>query len=150
MKTKGKGLVTVCLFAGVLVVGVILLQGCEESEPSGSGTSGSKQETDGQKWTCPMHPDIIADKPSKCSKCGMDLVPLKAESKPKAMTMPMPIKKIAAAAEQTMCPIMNMAIDKKVFIEYKGKKVYFCCPGCEDKFNEEPAKYVAKLPQFQD
>lgn len=147
MKTKGKGLVTVCLFAGVLVVGLILLQGCEESD---SGTSsGGNQETDGQKWVCPMHPDITADKPSKCSKCGMDLVPLKAELKPKAMTMPMPVKKIAAAAEQTMCPIMDMAIDKKVFVEYKGKKVYFCCPGCEDKFNAEPEKFLAKLPQFK-
>ena len=52
------------------------------------------------------------------------------------------------AGEQTTCPIMGMAIDKKVFVEYKGKKVYFCCPGCEDKFNAEPEKYLAKLPQF--
>ena len=52
------------------------------------------------------------------------------------------------ALEQTTCPIMNMAIDKNVFVEYKGKKVYFCCPGCEDKFNAEPEKYLAKLPQF--
>ena len=141
MKTKGKGLVTVCLFAGVLVVGVILLQGCEESD------SGSDTEQGTKKWVCSMHPVITADKPTKCSRCGMDLVPLKAEPKPKAMTMP--AKKIAAAAEQTTCPIMEMAIDKKVFVEYKGKKVYFCCPGCEDKFEKEPAKYVAKLPQFK-
>ncbi len=147
MKTKRKGLVTVCLFVGVLLLGVILLQGCEESD-SGTSSSG-KQETDEQKWVCPMHPDITADKPSKCSKCGMDLVPLKVEPKPKAMTMPKPAKVIAAATEQTMCPIMNMAIDKKVFVEYKGKKVYFCCPGCEDKFKAEPEKFLAKLPQFK-
>jgi YHS domain-containing protein len=145
MKTKRKNLMTVCLFAGVLVVGVILLQGCEDS---GSETSsGDKQETGEQKWVCSMHPDITADKPSKCSKCGMDLVPLKVEPKPEAMTMP--VKKIAVAVEQTTCPIMNMAIDKKVFVEYKGKKVYFCCPGCEDKFNAEPQKYLVKLPQFK-
>ncbi len=133
------------MFVGVLLLGVIVLQGCKESD-SGSGT---EQGTGEQKWVCSMHPDITADKPSKCSKCGMDLVPLKAEPKPKVTTMPMPVKKIAAAAEQTMCPIMNMAIDKKVFVEYKGKKVYFCCPGCEDKFNAEPEKFLAKLPQFK-
>ena len=147
MKTKRKKLVTVCLFVGVLLVGLIVLQGCKESEPSGSDAS---QKTGGQKWVCPMHPDIIADRPTKCSRCGMDLVPLQAEKKPGAMTMPMPAKKIAVAAEQTMCPIMEMAIDKNVFVEYKGKKVYFCCAGCEDKFQEEPEKYLAKLPQFKD
>ena len=56
---------------------------------------------------------------------------------------------IAAAVEQTTCPIMGTAINKALFVEYKGKKVYFCCPGCEDKFNAEPEKYIAKLPQFQ-
>ena len=24
-------------------------------------------------YTCPMHPDVVSDKPGKCSKCGMDL-----------------------------------------------------------------------------
>lgn len=29
-------------------------------------------------YTCPMHPEVISDKPGKCPKCGgMDLVPLK-------------------------------------------------------------------------
>jgi len=55
----------------------------------------------------------------------------------------------SATIEQTTCPIMGNAINKAIFTEYKGKKVYFCCPGCEEKFNEEPEKYIAKLPQFK-
>ena len=32
-------------------------------------------------YTCPMHPEIISDKPGKCPKCGgMDLVELKNDS----------------------------------------------------------------------
>ncbi len=58
-------------------------------------------------------------------------------------------KEVVSAIEQTTCPIMGTAINKALFTEYKGKKVYFCCPGCEDKFNEEPEKYIAKLPQFK-
>lgn len=143
MMGKRKNLVTVCLLVGVLLLGVIVLQGCEKSD-SGSGT---EQET--KMWVCPMHPDITADRPVKCSRCGMDLVPLKAEPKPGAMTMPMPAKEIAVAVEQTTCPIMGAAINKDIFVEYKGKKVYFCCPGCEDKFNAEPEKFLAKLPQFK-
>lgn len=31
------------------------------------------------KFTCPMHPEIIADEPTSCSICGMDLVPLEPQ-----------------------------------------------------------------------
>ncbi|HWE24148.1 MAG TPA: heavy metal-binding domain-containing protein, partial [Myxococcales bacterium] len=30
----------------------------------------------GTKWTCPMHPEVIADEPGPCPKCGMALEPL--------------------------------------------------------------------------
>ena len=29
------------------------------------------------KYTCTMHPEVVSDKPGKCPKCGMDLVPKK-------------------------------------------------------------------------
>ena len=60
---------------------------------------------------------------------------------------PQPVNQIAQA-EQTTCPLMGMAIDKNVHTEYKGKKVYFCCPGCDKPFLEDPEKYMDKLPQF--
>jgi YHS domain-containing protein len=53
-----------------------------------------------------------------------------------------------AATEQTTCPVMGGPIDKNIFVEYQGKKVYFCCKGCVDTFKADPEKYVAKLPQF--
>lgn len=31
------------------------------------------------KYQCPMHPDVISDKPGKCPKCGMDLELIKRE-----------------------------------------------------------------------
>lgn len=55
-----------------------------------------------------------------------------------------------AKIEQTTCPVMEgNPIDKNVFVEYKGKKVYFCCPSCKAKFEKAPEKYIAKLPQFE-
>ena len=70
------------------------------------------------------------------------------KSKPAA---PVETKEVASAKiEQTTCPIMGGTINKNIFTEYKGKKVYFCCAGCKEKFEKEPEKYIAKLPQFKD
>src|SRR5439155_26516747 len=34
-----------------------------------------------QKYTCPMHPEVITDHPGNCPKCGMKLVPLKEKKR---------------------------------------------------------------------
>jgi len=56
---------------------------------------------------------------------------------------------VAKATEQTSCPVMGNPINKDVCTDYKGQKVYFCCPACVDKFKAEPEKYLSKLPQFK-
>ena len=56
---------------------------------------------------------------------------------------------VADTTEQKMCPIMDAPINKELHTEYKGKKVYFCCPGCKEKFEADPEKYLGKLPQFK-
>ena len=42
----------------------------------GPGSSDSSQRAAPQKWYCSMDPEIIRDKPGKCPKCGMDLIPM--------------------------------------------------------------------------
>ncbi len=54
----------------------------------------------------------------------------------------------ALAAEpqpQTVCPVLGGNIDKKVFIDYQGKRIYFCCPGCPAGFSKDPQKYLKKM-----
>ena len=99
---------------GLLIVGLIALNGCKKSEPAPDETSAEKMQEIQEHMT------------------------MKAE----------PVKEIASAVEQTTCPVMGGAIDKALFTEHKGKKVYFCCPGCKEKFEAEPEKYIARLPQF--
>ena len=88
MKSKKTQFMTVVLLAGVLLVGLIVLNGCKKSEP--------------------------------------------------------------AAIAQTTCPVMGSPINKDIFTEYKGKKVYFCMTSCKEKFEAKPEDYIAKLPQFKD
>jgi len=51
---------------------------------------------------------------------------------------------------QTTCPVMGGPIDPKVYTEYKGRRVYFCCKGCDKKFLENPEEYLDKLPQSRE
>ncbi len=46
---------------------------------------------------------------------------------------------------QTTCPVMGNKIDKKIFADHNGKRVYFCCEDCLPKFKESPEKYIKKL-----
>jgi heavy metal-binding protein len=50
----------------------------QEHPPSvAAATSGAAGEHEKiQKYTCPMHPEVITDHPGNCPKCGMKLVPL--------------------------------------------------------------------------
>ncbi len=72
-----------------------------------------------------------------------------SEQRRKTMIMREPATELVQTAEQTVCPVMGGKINKSVFATYKGKKVYFCCAGCETPFVKNPEKYLSKLPQFK-
>lgn len=42
--------------------------------------------------------------------------------------------------------VMNpkKAVNVEKHADYKGAKIYFCCPGCAGSFAKEPAKFAAK------
>ncbi|MGB7910985.1 MAG: YHS domain-containing protein [Desulfobaccales bacterium] len=46
---------------------------------------------------------------------------------------------------QTVCPVLGGNIDKKVYVDYQGKRIYFCCPGCPAEFQKDPEKYLKKM-----
>ena len=53
---------------------------------------------------------------------------------------------VAFAAEaQTKCPVMGGKINKEVYVDYQGSRIYFCCPACMDKFKADPEKHLKKL-----
>ncbi|MGA8573543.1 MAG: YHS domain-containing protein [Desulfobaccales bacterium] len=36
-------------------------------------------------------------------------------------------------------------INKKVYVDYQGKRIYFCCSGCPAEFKKDPEKYLKKM-----
>jgi hypothetical protein len=50
-----------------------------------------------------------------------------------------------AGKPQTHCPVMGGPVNRDVFVVYRDWKVYFCCPGCDRSFGEDPEKYLRTL-----
>ena len=46
---------------------------------------------------------------------------------------------------QTVCPVFGGEVNKDIYVDYKGKRIYFCCEGCDDEFKKNPGKYMKKL-----
>lgn len=46
---------------------------------------------------------------------------------------------------QTSCPVSGKPINKEVFLDFQGQRIYFCCPSCPAEFQKDPEKYFAQL-----
>jgi YHS domain-containing protein len=53
----------------------------------------------------------------------------------------------AEAKTQTVCPVLGGNINKQVYVDYQGKRIYFCCQGCDAKFRQDPEKYLKKIQE---
>ena len=123
MDAKKQRLITVLLVGGFVFVALTMVNGCKKEESAGAptGTSSEHDHEHGEQGH--THDSEMA---------------MATES----------AKEVASSAEQTTCPIMEGNPIDKAVTEYKGTKGYFCCSGCTEKFEQEPEKYIAKLPQF--
>jgi hypothetical protein len=72
LRTK---ILTLSILAMLCVTNAVRAQTAQSSTVSPSATAAK------QKYTCPMHPEVVTDHPGKCPKCGMTLVPKKEERK---------------------------------------------------------------------
>jgi hypothetical protein len=75
------------IIASALVLSVthtVIAQHSHGEHPPSAGTATSdaaSEQEEKQKYTCPMHPEVITDHPGNCPKCGMKLVPLKEKKR---------------------------------------------------------------------
>jgi len=54
----------------------------------------------------------------------------------------------AFAEPQTTCPIMGGEITKELYVDYQGKRVYFCCAFCIGEFKKDPEKYLQQMKEM--
>ena len=62
--------------AFVFAIIVVVITGCNSTDKNGKSNAVTKQ-----LYRCPMHHEIVRDKPGNCPICGMDLVPFGDEEK---------------------------------------------------------------------
>jgi ABC-type Zn2+ transport system substrate-binding protein/surface adhesin len=51
-------------------------------------------------------------------------------------------------ADQTTCPVMGGTINKELYVDKDGKRIYVCCEACIEKLKADFAKYEAKLEEM--
>lgn len=66
-----------------------------------------------EKWTCPMHPEIVQEQAGSCPICGMDLVPLQPDLSAEEKTYKKLSKKFWIATAFTL-PIFIIAMSEMV------------------------------------
>ncbi|WP_431217137.1 heavy metal-binding domain-containing protein [Puia sp. P3] len=75
------------------------------------------------QYTCTMHPEVISDKPGKCSKCNRELVVDRRGSKQASIIYTCPMHPDVTSNKPGKCPKCGMElVEKKVPAKGKMKK----------------------------
>ena len=86
-------------------------------------------------------PETEMKEKQECSKscCG------KSESQ-SSMQMNESTETATVIIWNKVCPVKGEEVDVDApTVEYNGKLIGFCCPGCDSKFQKDPEKYMKNL-----
>ena len=104
------------------------------------------------QYSCPMHPDMVSNKPGKCSKCGMDLTKKEQMKQEVTKSYNCPMHKEVVSNHEGICAKCSskLVIDRTG--SKQGVKVYTCsmhpqvtsneagkCPICGMSLNKQNA-----------
>ncbi len=52
---------------------------------------------------------------------------------------------VTVAKLQDECPVMGGAIDKALYVDHHGQRIYVCCQGCVAEVEKDPAKTIKSM-----
>jgi Cu+-exporting ATPase len=76
-------------------------------------TTGATKVAASGKYTCPMHPEVQADKPGSCPKCGMALEPVDLAATTERVEYTCPMHPQIVRDQPGSCPICGMALEPR-------------------------------------
>jgi len=93
----------------------LALSGCLKSEDAGK--NGNTVVKEKEYWTCPMHPQIISDKPGVCPICNMDLIKKVSEEKVEPANEKDMANMISLSSKKQMLANVSTIIVKKEILQ---------------------------------
>ena len=139
------------LVAGLILAGLVgaITNGVavEGHGHRGKGAEGAKIKP---QTTCPVmggkiKKDLYLDHDGKrvyvCCKGCIGT----AKKDPQKYVKKLEAEGVTVAKVQTTCPVMGGKINKDLYVDHDGKRVYVCCKGCIAAVEEQPEKYIKKL-----
>jgi len=61
------------------------------------------------------------------------------------LTLALAAVALAKGEPQTTCPVMGGKINKALYTDVKGYRIYACCEGCIDTIKADPKKVIQKM-----
>ena len=46
------------------------------------------------------------------------------------------------------CPVMNNPVNRDLYVDHNGKRIYVCCAMCVNEVKKNPDKYLKKLEKM--
>jgi len=93
-----------------------------------------------------LYAGCCGDADAAGTTCAAKKCPIATATATAATTTTAASAKTAAPAKtQSTCPVMGGEVDKKLYVDADGKRIYVCCTGCLEKVKADPGKYIKLL-----
>ena len=138
--------ITADIAAGILVAGVTVagehpVHQTMEVEPKAKITPQTTCPVMGGKINKGLYVDHDGKRIYMCCKgCTAAL-----KKDPKKYIKKLENQGVTLTKVQTICPVMGGKINKTLYVDHDGKRIYMCCKGCTKALKKDPKKYIKKL-----
>lgn len=100
---------TFIVVSALALTGLLGIASCSKS-----GEEHSEHAKQTETYTCPMHPEVVSDRPGVCPICHMELVKTNVSAAPKLQDMPGRIQ--LSSFDQTLANVATVRLEEEPFV----------------------------------